>query len=291
MDVAVAGELAELVAHQHGRHRDRYAHAAAAIVRRWVWNQQQEAQLAEVQRDWEAELGRLLDDWRVVSAQHREQIRAQIIEAIDAGDLDALTAIAVDTAEGAARVGESMERLTGLAAQRMADEAADQGVNVDPVPGDMASLGPFGSVVAALLGQGLSVTAAREAIRVHTSTSTGQQVAQAVVEYLEGLSDATPRDLLGGALSNAQNAGRIATLRAAEDEDPGDRPVPAYYANETLDQNTCVNCEEIDGKWLGNSLDAVEEIYPNGGYRDCLGRERCRGTVVAVFRPETVDDF
>jgi hypothetical protein len=66
--------------------------------------------------------------------------------------------------------------------------------------------------------------------------------------------------------------------------------VPAYYANETLDANTCRNCAAVDGRWLGNSLEEVERTYPNGGYIDCLGRERCRGTVVAVFRPETVDD-
>jgi len=92
----------------------------------------------------------------------------------------------------------------------------------------------------------------------------------------------TNLDQLGGALSNAQNTARIATMRSA--------PVAAYYADETLDQNTCGPCADVDGKWLGNDLDNVEELYPNGGYRDCEGRERCRGTVVAVWRPEQVDE-
>ena len=35
------------------------------------------------------------------------------------------------------------------------------------------------------------------------------------------------------------------------------------------------------------TLAEVERLYPNGGYVDCLGRERCRGTVVAIWRPET----
>jgi hypothetical protein len=87
--------------------------------------------------------------------------------------------------------------------------------------------------------------------------------------------------MLGGSLTNAQNTGRIETLRAA--------PEAAYYANETLDGNTCRYCREVDGRWLGNSLDEVETTYPNGGYVNCQGRERCRGTVVAVWRPETTD--
>jgi hypothetical protein len=49
----------------------------------------------------------------------------------------------------------------------------------------------------------------------------------------------------------------------------------------------------VDGKWLGNTDDPntparVAEVYPNGGYRFCEGGPRCRGTIIAVHRPETV---
>jgi hypothetical protein len=103
-----------------------------------------------------------------------------------------------------------------------------------------------------------------------------------VTDFIDGLTDRPLRDQLGGALSNAQNTGRIATLREA--------PSAAYYANERLDANTCRFCREVDGRWLGNTLEEVERTYPNGGYTECAGRERCRGTVTAVWRPEQVQE-
>ena len=81
-------------------------------------------------------------------------------------------------------------------------------------------------------------------------------------------------------MSTAQNAGRTATLQAA--------PEAVYYASEVLDRNTCEPCREIDGSKLGG-LDEVARTYTNGGFVDCKGFLRCRGTVIAVWEePDTL---
>lgn len=70
-------------------------------------------------------------------------------------------------------------------------------------------------------------------------------------------------------------------------------PVDETFWAEGVLVHNCGPCAEVDGKWLGNTDDPdtparVAEVYPNGGYRYCEGGVRCRGTVVAVYRPETV---
>jgi hypothetical protein len=256
-------------------------------ARRWVWNQTQDEQLQDVQRDWESALERVLDDWRGISQTQRRALTDRIRELAARGDVEGLAYMAdvVDTGPGADALRQAMEDLAQRAGERIADEAASQGVSVTPRTGDLGALKGYAAATAALLGQGLALSAGREALRVHHAGAEVATTVSRVQAHLEGLSEATVRDLTGGALSNAQNRARIATLRGALED--SDNPIPAYYANETLDGNTCGPCAAVDGRWLGVDLDQVERIYPNGGYTDCQGRERCRGTVVAVFRPET----
>jgi hypothetical protein len=133
--------------------------------------------------------------------------------------------------------------------------------------------------VAGTLATELTVSAVREAVRQLAPAATGDDVARAVLTHLEGLSPAGTEKQLGGALTTAQHAGRMATLLSA--------PSAAYYASEELDRSTCAECRKIDGKWLGNELTAVEAQYPSGGFRACLGGVRCRGQVVAIWRGGT----
>jgi hypothetical protein len=56
----------------------------------------------------------------------------------------------------------------------------------------------------------------------------------------------------------------------------------SLYASELLDSNTCESCVEIDGTEYPD-LDAAEADYPTGGYMDCYGGPRCRGTLVGVY--------
>lgn len=264
---------------QHnGHHQHRHGHRQP---RGQVDDAERAAQLAAVQGDWQSALNDLLADWAGVTASQRVEILNQVEQALDNNDIAGLANITVNTVPAAQLLTAAMTGMTSQAAQRMVAEAASQGVEIDPVDGNEDRLSDHAEVTAGLLGSGLAASAAREALRRSSEGLSAREVTEQVREFLEGLSGAQARDQLGGALSNAQNAGRIATLRAA--------PEAAYYADERLDSNTCTNCEDIDGVWLGNDIDRVEAQYPNGGFVDCLGRERCRGTVVVEFRPEQVD--
>jgi hypothetical protein len=126
----------------------------------------------------------------------------------------------------------------------------------------------------------LATSAAREALRVAGGgTLSADEVAEQVRAHLDALTDAQPRQYLGGAITSAQNQGRFSTLDIAPDA--------AYYAAEVLDTNTCGPCSKVDSKRYA-SLAAAKEDYPLGGYRKCAGAERCRGTIVAIW--EGTDD-
>jgi hypothetical protein len=62
-----------------------------------------------------------------------------------------------------------------------------------------------------------------------------------------------------------------------------------YHSSELLDENTCENCEEVDGTDY-DSIDDAEADYPTGGYSECLGGPRCRGTIVAVYDEASSQD-
>lgn len=96
-----------------------------------------------------------------------------------------------------------------------------------------------------------------------------------VGEYLAGLSDASLDTQLGGAVWQSVNTGRSEYMRANNPK--------AVYASELLDEATCDACAEEDGTEWPN-VEAAEEDYPSGGgYIDCLGGLRCRGTLVSVY--------
>lgn len=245
-----------------------------------------EIDLAKVQRDWERQLEDLLAAWTDISARQIDQIIDQVRAAITSNDLAALARLNVTSAEAAEILTRSMTEMALTAAQRMSEEAARQDVPIDPVASDTEPLAATATALASLLAAGLASSAGREALRRWSTTTSGDDVAAAVRRHLEGLSDATVRSSLGGALTSAQNTGRLNTALAG--------PTAALYASEQMDGNTCRPCKAVNGKWIGNTDDPdiaakVEAVYPNGGYVSCEGGVRCRGTIVSVYRPDSVD--
>ena len=237
--------------------------------------------LDAVQDAWLDRLDQLLTDWDdVLDAQYDALIR-QVRDAVDSGDVTALTSMSTPTGQALETLTTAMIDMSDTAAVHVADEADDQDVTIDPVPAEETWITDHAHVVTALMGTALAIAAARVALTRMQAGDTGAEAAQAVREHLDSLTDAQPKLSLGSALTAAQNEARIATLTAAEQ---GDGPIPAYYASEVLDANTCAECRWIDKKWLGNSIADVRAMYPGGGYRDCEGGPRCRGTVVVVWR-------
>lgn len=231
--------------------------------------------LAAVQADWERSLSTLEQDWSTaVAPAQRDQIDQQVTDAINAGDLAALSVLTVDTGVGAGLLTTAMTALAYAAAVQMAAEAARQGVQTAAAIVGPVTLAPVAVATAALLGRGLAQSAGSEALRLYQPSLRGDDVAGAVRRHLESLSTTYLRTQLGGALSRAQNQGRLATLRIA--------PLAAYFASEVLDRNTCDPCKHIDKHEFAN-LDEADRAYFGGAYWECQGGLKCRGTVVASW--------
>jgi hypothetical protein len=244
--------------------------------------------LAQVQADHDDALTQLLDRWTPVEDAWITTLGKQIETAVDDDDTTALASLSVDSDKAAGVLREALGGMAQRAANRMAEEAAAQGVTVEAPtvdPGltaraDIAGLrAAFGqelidiaAAVAALLGSGLAAAAGREALRLVTPGADGSSIAGKVKRFLRGLSNRAKVDQLGGALHRATNAGRMATLEAA--------PVATYVASEAMDGNTCVPCKDVDGT-VFDDLTAVRAAYGAGPYVLCEGGVRCRGTVTA----------
>lgn len=238
--------------------------------------------LAEVQQSYKDALTSLLEHWREVDQRWNAELLDQILSAATSGDYDALTRLSVRYGEAADLLAAAMQALGAVAATQVAEDAAVQGVVVAAVAPTLATVASPADAVTAFLAMERAISAGREAARV-LPLGSPDAVVEAVSEHLNALTDSQAELHLGGALTRAQHIGRYDTYRAA--------PSAAYYANEVLDRNTCKYCREIDGKWLGNDLlRDVPKTYPMGGYVNCLGRQRCRGMVSALWRPEQTGD-
>lgn len=241
-----------------------------------------EIDLSQVQADWQAALTELLAQWENVTAAQREQIMQQVQVAVDADNPSQLGNMVVTTSTGTALLMAAMVALAAAGAAALIAEAAEQGVHIQAGTAEAEELAKIAAVTADLLGDGLVNAAGREAVRNYHPTAVGSEVAQKVDDHLVSLSDSFLRDNLGGALSRAQAAGRIATLLLA--------PEASMYSSEILDTSICKPCRQVNGKFLGLSsqMAQVDRLYPNGQYIACLGGIRCRGQVVAVWRPDQV---
>lgn len=244
--------------------------------------------------DWTRALDALEGDWR---ASVMPDVDAALLDAIESvlASGDPVRFAVLDMSLNAAPAADLLEQATVAmslrAGQRVAEEAAAHGVDVVPVvPRDSAvadirmisaDLGTVAAATAALLLSGYAQAVGQEALRWTGSGRTVDQVKEKVKGFMRGLSPSGLRGRLGGLLTRAQNAGRIATLANA--------PVKRWYANERLDGNTCKPCREISGKRLPTVEAMILAYGGGGGYLFCEGRERCRGFPDAVWVSSTAE--
>lgn len=163
-------------------------------------------------------------------------------------------------------------------AQTALAEAAAQGMDLDLPADDVlaALVADQAQAVAVQAADGISLSAARKAVQL-AQGRTADEVAEAVVAHLQGLKHAWTVDQLHGAVQAAINAGRFEVMGQAPEE-----AVDRFQASELLDAATCGPCAAVDGREWASLAEAQRE-YPTGGYVDCEGGPRCRGTVVAVY--------
>lgn len=239
---------------------------------------------AMIDKQWDDAVGSALHDYVIAEAEQRAELREQIAKAVDTDNLASLDRLHVDTDHMASLLADHMRRYAIKAGQEMQREAEHQGVKVPewglstPVTASSAAdvITSVARVTARALGLSLVQSAGRRALTFVTGGRSGKQVADKVDEGLKDLSTRAPRDHIGSAMSSAQNAGRMAVLNVA--------PAGLYLASEALDKNTCGPCRKIDGTEF-TSLAAAAEAYPAGagGYVNCAGGGRCRGTMIAVW--------
>lgn len=241
--------------------------------------------LVELGAAWESAVDQAVADWQAeVSPTQRDACAQAVGDAVDSGDLAALGTLAVPV------LGEGLlsNAMTGMAAAGVASVVAEAAAS--DVTGiargltDAASLAEAAAATAGLLAQGMANAAGREALRLVPSNASGADIASRVLAYLKNLTDRSLRDAIGGVLTRAQNAGRLATYRANAS---GVAWRYTMRASEFLDGGTCEPCREIDGSVLP-SIEAATLAYGGAGYLFCEGGVRCRGTMRANW--ERIDD-
>jgi 2'-5' RNA ligase len=237
---------------------------------------------AQMDKAWHEAVDGTVEAWAAVQEAMRAEVTASIQAAAEADDLDRLDGLTVDTEDGARLLIARMIAYAREAGEQQQAEAEAQGVTVPEWSLDDEAitaaairdrLRQIGRTAARVLGVGLVQSAVRQAMRVWGSGSAAQVAAQ-VDEHLASLSGAQVEEQVGAAMSAAQNEGRMAVLAAA--------PPAEYVASEILDRSSCQNCRDIDGTRYTTLPDA-RTAYPSGGYINCLGGARCRGTLVTVW--------
>jgi hypothetical protein len=228
---------------------------------------------AKVREQWDTALADLIEAWPDIAEAQREELSAQIADAVDS-DPDALGALAIGSAAAAAMLVSSMKDLAETSAREQVAEAERQGVALEmpEIADDLVQ--DAAEAVAAAMAASTASLAGRTAAQA-LGTGDGQHVATTTLDHLAGLTDRFLQDQLGGALSTAQARGRYAALYGY------DGPV-SLYASEINDTNACAPCRSIDGKHF-DSLDDAMGQYGAGKYSGCLGGARCRGQLIAVF--------
>jgi len=242
-----------------------------------------EVDLAPVQAAWVAALATLVETWNTTVVS---QWIAALIDAIKTalgGDRTDLAALTLDVDDAATVLADAMAAMGETAAGHAVDEAAVSDVDLTATWPTAEDLEAAAREIADFEARRLALAAGREAARVAGPEPDEDYIAEHMQLFLDEMSSAPTEAALGSALTDAQNQARVATLSTG--------PVGALYASEQMDSSTCAPCKEIHGRWICNTDDqgAVYTLYPTGGYIDCLGRWRCRGTVVGVWRPKTTE--
>lgn len=266
--------------------------AAAGPFRRELTASEVRSQcdFALMDRTWKEQTRSLVADVQPLLDAQIESLTGQVLAAAEADELDDLSRMVLDSEDLVRVIDEHMVRVAKQAGRRQQREAEAQGVKVPKwelsgvQPDDdvmVASAGrnlirQVARVTANILNSSLIQSAVRRALSLIGRPSiTPMAVAEDVSQHLRDLSDRSVEDSIGGAVTAAQNEGRRTVLAVAP-------PASVYESTEILDRNVCGPCRVEDGTKYATLAEATV-AYPSGGFRNCLGGVRCRGTIIAVW--------
>lgn len=251
-------------------------------LRRQLYDQEvaSKINLAQMDAMWQNAVTTLFGTWKTTVT--KAQIE-QLSEAVrNTADLGKLSTIEV-TPQGKDLLIDAMSAMFNAGASMAMQELEDQGQTKFELPNAETHLDKFtarASAVDNVAARTLGNMGSAKAVSASGGTLTRAQVGDHVQGYLEGLTHSMLKDRLAGSMTQAMNAGRRAVM--------SEGPPAEYYASEILDNNTCEQCTSVDGTQY-NNVGESESDYPGGGYVNCEGGERCRGTIVAVYKEENKD--
>ena len=235
---------------------------------------------ALLQQQWEQARDSLLKQWPKTAQPLVDELAGQAQAAVQAGELallGGLEASAGVVSALAVPLAESGSKLARQAAAGVVAEAADAKVSITaPADAGADRVQQTADAVAQIIARGYASGAARTSLQL-----AGADPAEVKAEVEKQLADlGTSKnglvgDNVGALLSAAQFAGRLAVLE--------EHPARSYEAIEINDKAECVNCREVEGRSYKTLRSALAD-YPGGGhYRECLGRQRCRGYPKPIF--------
>jgi hypothetical protein len=234
-------------------------------------------------------LGMLVSNYQRIVEDNSQDVHDQIVAAN--GDSTKLIDIGVDVGSGTDLIKAVMIDMANKGATAALVEAAHQGVALE-MPEIIESLNDVLQERAVIVDKTLIDTfntVARQQVlaktilngqlisAAHEGPKTPAEIANAVQAHMVKSSMRYRGDRLAGAIMQAYNAGRKEVFKTG--------PAAKYYATEMLDENTCSACAGVDGTEYLTVADA-ENDYPNAGFTECAGGDRCRGTLVAIYNAE-----
>ena len=234
---------------------------------------------AAMERQFTTTQKSIVDKWKdLVRADQIDELVALVDQAAQTGSLTTLASIQA-TPAGAELIAEAMLEMAEASIANATAEIVAQGVakTAPPVAELAAGFEARASATQQLLANSLSEAAGRKALSLAGGGMSSAEIGAGVRSHLEALSDTYLETQLGGTLSQAQNTARRFVFN---DDAPKE-----VYASELLDAATCDACASIDGQEYDTLTDA-ESDYPTGGFAECAGGERCRGTLVAIYDDE-----
>jgi hypothetical protein len=219
----------------------------------------------------------LLQQLADVTAQQIVEVAGQVRQA---STIAALATVAPAVA-GTAVIADRLAAVFQHGAQTAQQEAAAQGAtlpDVDPAAA-RAHAEQAAETVAASIAQRVGQAASRRALdlaRQAGPDADASSFADAVADHLRGLDSVS--DELTGAVTRAQNEGRLTAMGAAPDG-------TVFESSDLSDASTCAPCHTNDGQQY-ETLAAARLDFPAGQFLGCLGGQRCRCSVIALY-PET----
>jgi hypothetical protein len=273
--------------------RQPYSHEIAAGVDFGALDDTTEANQAAAEAAWRIEKIRLMSrvDGAIKGASSQNVVEAiSQVGAQAASEAAAATAGGITTPGGANAaelafhrvILETANHATGEARAELVKQGLIKAVDYGGVK--YWEVGDKGISMAAdqLIGLRSSLVSNSERLtaRVQDSYSTLHDLAERVTSEILSRQDMYATDQIQGMISQAVNQSRMEVFKDADED--GNRV--QLYSSELLDSNTCGPCMDIDGSELGQ--DEAFELYAGGGYIECDGGPRCRGTMVAVYEGE-----